>query len=481
MATIYELMQNMNPEVNNVNQQKMSIQDLIAMQKQKEENEFNQQNLQQQSQQTSQAQSNIAPQPESEKSNAQTIKDLINSDVQKNIGDLKNFNIQNLMENKPKITPEMEPYEGKPRPYSAKDFGKYFKKGKGFWGKTGGALADLLMALNTPEGQKLTGSLLSATTGNPYMVGAANEQAKMTAERQAQEQQRYNDYIKDLRKTSTEYDMKMMDLLGKEAYSALKGGKGIIFVDKKDGKGYLPVTQEDGTIKNVEVNASEYVKNGYKEVPLFKPEIDQVAVYQSKQDIRTQAAIDRAEALSPIQTKTALNTEIGKENIKMGNILKIDKIKREAEKGKISMADAGRYVLANDSIKDVNEVRDILFPNGKTSSFKRDIAAGINPFDKDTQKVQTRVARMLSAKLLLQSGVAVRPEELATQAKAFIANWKSNPDVAMENLDSLANFYDQITTIAREKEIPEASININKSKTKPAKKEDEKLMKKYNF
>jgi len=152
------------------------------------------------------------------------------------------------------------------------------------------------------------------------------------------------------------------------------------------------------------------------------------------------------------------------EDARIEKLPKKEKAKREAEKGRISMADSGRYVLANESIKDVQEVRDILFPTGEESSFRRDVAAGINPFDKDTQEVSTKVARMLSAKLLLQSGVAVRPEELTTQAKAYIANWKSNPKVAMENLDSLANFYSQITNIAREKGIQDVySLSLNKT------------------
>lgn len=299
MATIYELLQNMNPEVKNTTQPKMSLQDLIF---QEEEKKRQAQALQNQNMQMPVAniEQNIPTQPQITSKNIPNLPQISPVDNDNNINPksklLSALTGLNFDDIRPNIKYTQDEYKAPPKPYSIQDFGKYYKQGKGFWGKVGGGIADVLASLGTPEGMKIAGALSYGLGGNIYQAKAMTDQGDVIAQQQAQQKKQYDDYMKDLRSTSKDYDLKMMDLLGKEAFSALKGGKGVIYIDKMNGKAYLPETQEDGTVKNIEVNPSEYIQAGYITKDLFKPEMDEtekLATYKNKLDLATQSFAQR--------------------------------------------------------------------------------------------------------------------------------------------------------------------------------------------
>ena len=139
-----------------------------------------------------------------------------------------------------------------------------------------------------------------------------------------------------------------------------------------------------------------------------------------------------------------------------------------AELDSVSGEVAGRVSLAKESIKNIRDVKNILFPDGTAKSFRRNIAMrsnlpGIslpfigritprvspdNPISPwDNQKAQAgqtvfrKVQSSLGGRLLIKSGVAVRPEELEREIDQFAPRLTSNPEASLEGLNELQNFY----------------------------------------
>lgn len=225
------------------------------------------------------------------------------------------INIPSIAQNRIPISPEMEPYNKPPKPYSISDIASYWKADE----KTGekpskwsAFLKSIGTLLNTKEGMNLIGLATLGTGGSPFMAKAFADQGSQIEAGNIQNKEQYNKYLENIRKTNTEYDMKLLDILGKEGYERLKGGKGLIFIDKTTMQGYLPITQEDGSIKNVPVNADEYVRNGYSTQTLFKPEIDEIERFKQKQNILTQETAKRAGIKGGIETSLITQKEIEK-------------------------------------------------------------------------------------------------------------------------------------------------------------------------
>lgn len=136
----------------------------------------------------------------------------------------------------------------------------------------------------------------------------------------------------------------------------------------------------------------------------------------------------------------------------------------EAEKQKeilkgISGDVAGRVTLAKESIKDIEDVINILFPDGTPESFKRGIATGSNipgsnlPFigrvipkqspirTESMQDVFRKSGKAISGRVLIKTGVAARPEEVAAEREQFLAGLTSNPESTLKGFRELQDFY----------------------------------------
>jgi len=79
------------------------------------------------------------------------------------------------------------------------------------------------------------------------------------------------------------------------------------------------------------------------------------------------------------------------------------------------------------------------------------------PGDKQSQEVFSRLKSAVAAKVLLQTGVAARPEEVETQVKAYIANWKSHPEAALDQFNRLEKFYKDYTQLIQNKNVANIS------------------------
>lgn len=118
----------------------------------------------------------------------------------------------------------------------------------------------------------------------------------------------------------------------------------------------------------------------------------------------------------------------------------------------------GRVALAKESIKNIQDIKKILFPTGEVKSFKRGIAAGSNipgatapligalipekmPFNRAMQDVYRKMGAAISGRQLIQTGVAARPEETAKLISQFAPNLFSNPEAALQGLNELEDFY----------------------------------------
>lgn len=140
---------------------------------------------------------------------------------------------------------------------------------------------------------------------------------------------------------------------------------------------------------------------------------------------------------------------------------------KEIIKGPAESA-VGKIALANESLKNLEDIKKILFPTGKANSFKRELAfrsnmPGIslpvlgrltpqvspdNPLDPtdDTKSMQAqdlfrKMGASLSGRQLIQTGVAARPEETQKLVGQFAPGLFSNPDSSFRGLDELKDFY----------------------------------------
>lgn len=136
----------------------------------------------------------------------------------------------------------------------------------------------------------------------------------------------------------------------------------------------------------------------------------------------------------------------------------------------------GRVALARESLNEIKNIKDALFPTGKPESFDRSLAAGANiraavpipfankvlpaatpnvpftkaddPFVNKSQDLARRLGTVLSGRQLIQTGVAARPEETERLIEQFAPNVWSGNRSALNALNQLEKFYyDYLQTI----------------------------------
>ena len=134
-------------------------------------------------------------------------------------------------------------------------------------------------------------------------------------------------------------------------------------------------------------------------------------------------------------------------------------IKRQAQG--IPQSEIGKVALAKESIKNIADVKKILFPTGKPSSYRRDIATGSNiPLNQlpgipsnlgfqNTQDIFRKMSAALSGRQLIQTGVAARPEETLKLVRQFAPSGLMASKSALEGLNELEAFYsDYLNTVS---------------------------------
>lgn len=162
-----------------------------------------------------------------------------------------------------------------------------------------------------------------------------------------------------------------------------------------------------------------------------------------------------------------------------------EQIQSEIVKGPAEGA-VGKIALANESLKNIEDIKTALFPDGTPKSFNREIAFGSNPpalnlpiigrvgarvrrdnpldptDDKVVEKTQDvfrKIGASLSGRQLIQTGVAARPEETQKLLEQFGPNMFSNPEAALKGLNELQTFYKDYLHNA----LPEKRLNKESS------------------
>src|SRR3990167_255228 len=109
---------------------------------------------------------------------------------------------------------------------------------------------------------------------------------------------------------------------------------------------------------------------------------------------------------------------------------------RKAKIGQVAGAQTGIYTLAQEALRNVGDVRKVLFPKGTPESFNRMAAIKSNvpgsdipligraipdvaPFSQEGQDVYRQIGEALAAKQLIKTGVAARIDETRSMAKRF--------------------------------------------------------------
>ena len=120
----------------------------------------------------------------------------------------------------------------------------------------------------------------------------------------------------------------------------------------------------------------------------------------------------------------------------------------------IPTAETGKVALARESIKNIQDVKSMLFPKGTAQSYRRDIAAGSNlplsglpgvPSNLGLYSPQTvfrKVGAAISGRQLIQTGVAARPEETLKLIRQFAPSGLTSSKAALDGLNELQKFYE---------------------------------------
>lgn len=154
-------------------------------------------------------------------------------------------------------------------------------------------------------------------------------------------------------------------------------------------------------------------------------------------------------------------------------------------------ASVGKVTLANESLQNIDDIINALFPDGTPESFDRGLATSSNmpagwlpgmpsvrpdnPLDQNdnarveaAQNIYRKMGASLGARQLIQTGVAARPEETAKLVSQFAPNLFSNPQAAYKGLKELKKFYEEyLNTAVPEKRLGNKSSSQTSSNQSP--------------
>ena len=123
----------------------------------------------------------------------------------------------------------------------------------------------------------------------------------------------------------------------------------------------------------------------------------------------------------------------------------------------IPNSEIGKVALANESIKNIDDIIKLLFPDGTPGSFNKLLAGKSNvPMNsfpllgsvipqylpgENSQDIFRKTGAALSGRQLIQTGVAARPEETQKLVNQFAPNLFSSGASSMKGLRELQEFY----------------------------------------
>jgi hypothetical protein len=209
--------------------------------------------------------------------------------------------------------------------------------------------------------------------------------------------------------------------------------------------------------------------------PLAQPQIGQIQPGQAQpgQIQRPQAPTKTGQAPPQFTQVTKMKTdEFGNtfpemetvKNPEYDSWLKgVEAVALDEIKGKSSDV-SGRIALTKEALKNVEEVKKLLFPTGRKDSFDRGLAAaafppalsplgrltpevlpdlpGIPPeFSSKAQRLHSLLSTALRGRVLIQTGVTVRPEEERAAVTNFGVGLFSSGEAAENNFNRLQDFY----------------------------------------
>ena len=134
------------------------------------------------------------------------------------------------------------------------------------------------------------------------------------------------------------------------------------------------------------------------------------------------------------------------------------------EKKGLSIETGGKLAMVKQAKLDIQEVRDMLFPDKTPKSFKRGLAFASNlpasrfpvlgavipqalPFHEKGQKIYSRLQNAVAAKLRVETGAQANPSEVENILARFGVTSFSDPKAAMDALNRLENFMDETINI----------------------------------
>jgi len=153
----------------------------------------------------------------------------------------------------------------------------------------------------------------------------------------------------------------------------------------------------------------------------------------------------------------------------------VPSVKSTTKPYKMSVADAGRANLLKSGIEDIDAASSILFPNGMDKPVDRSVVLqAAAPFGGvgRGREVKQRLITAIAAKLLAQTGVTARADELETMVNSYIPQPfdLQNPGLAAKKVQRLQDFMKgtlDMTYMPKSlRDRVNASIAKNKQKTK---------------
>lgn len=129
-------------------------------------------------------------------------------------------------------------------------------------------------------------------------------------------------------------------------------------------------------------------------------------------------------------------------------------------------ADSGKLALAKEGLQNIEDIKEMLYPDGTGASFDRGAAFASNipgvdlpvlgrvtprslPFNSKAQNLARKMGTALSARQIIQTGVAARPDEIARLFDEFAPRLSSGGQSSLDALNQLQDFYrDYIKTTA---------------------------------
>lgn len=392
------------------------------------------------------------------------------------------INIPSIAQNRIPISPEMEPYNKPPKPYSISDIASYWKADE----KTGekpskwsAFLKSIGTLLNTKEGMNLIGLATLGTGGSPFMAKAFADQGSQIEAGNIQNKEQYNKYLENIRKTNTEYDMKLLDILGKEGYQRLKGEGRVLTFDPTSRNYIEYYTDENGEVKTriTEPTKEDIINKAFKPEKSAEEKIKEAeGITEAKGKAYNQALLERENLLRNPKTQTAAAVKQAQQNIELSALpqkqqLEIEKATKQEQNIRLNKLNEMNKVI--DFFE--NKINEIPVGSGLGGRLQGAMIglegkAGLNPkataYQANLEGLRSQIARGLGE-------VGNLAENEQKYAMSLLPNITDNMEVRQQKIQ---NFRDYIKV-----KLDGNITNQNISKNGNINKNIENFRNKYNY